>query len=145
MCDVLWPHGLQHTRLSYPSIHPGVCLDSCPLSQSCYLSCPLCSVMQLCRTLCNFIDCSLSGSSVHGILQARIVEWISMPFSRGSSWPRGQTLFSYIFCIGRWIFFFFFFYHKHYLGSPKPCWLALWSYWISLSWSHILTPRLWRV
>ena len=34
------------------------------------------------------MDCSLPGSSVHGILQARILEWIAMPFSRGSSWPR---------------------------------------------------------
>ena len=34
------------------------------------------------------MDCSLPGSSVHGTLQARILEWVSMPFSRGSSWPR---------------------------------------------------------
>ena len=37
------------------------------------------------------MDCSLSGSSVHGILQARILEWVAMPFSRGSSQPRDQT------------------------------------------------------
>ena len=45
------------------------------------------------------MDCSSSGSSVHGILQARILEWVAIPFSRGSSWPRGQTQ---VFCtVGR--------------------------------------------
>ena len=42
-------------------------------------------------TLCNPMDCSPPGSSVHGILQARILEWVAMPFSRGSSWPRDWT------------------------------------------------------
>ena len=37
------------------------------------------------------MDCSLSGSSVHGILQARILEWVAVPFSKGSSWPRDWT------------------------------------------------------
>ena len=45
-------------------------------------------VAQLCPTLCDPMDCSLPGSSVHGILQARILEWVAYPFSRGSSWPR---------------------------------------------------------
>ena len=39
-------------------------------------------------TLCDPMDCSPPGSSVHGILQARIVEWVAIPFSRGSSQPR---------------------------------------------------------
>ena len=42
-------------------------------------------------TLCDLIDCSLLGSSVYGILQARILEWIAVPFSRGSSWPRDRS------------------------------------------------------
>ena len=42
-------------------------------------------VAQLCLTLCNPMDCSPPGSSVHGILQVRIVEWVAIPFSRGSS------------------------------------------------------------
>ena len=46
-------------------------------------------VTQSCLTLCNPMDCSQPGSSVHGILQARIREWI--PFSRGSSQPGDQT------------------------------------------------------
>ena len=45
-------------------------------------------VIQLCLTLCNSMDCSLPGSSVHGILQARILEWVAVLFSRGSSWSK---------------------------------------------------------
>ena len=44
--------------------------------------------LQLCLTLCDPMDCSPPGSSVHGTLQARILEWVAMPFSRGLSWPR---------------------------------------------------------
>ena len=51
----------------------------------------LCLVAQSCLTLCDPEDCSLPGSFVHGILQARILEWIAMPSSRGSSQPRDQT------------------------------------------------------
>ena len=40
--------------------------------------------------ICDFMDCSLPGSSVHGILQARILVWVAIPFSRGYSWPRDQ-------------------------------------------------------
>ena len=48
-------------------------------------------VAQLSPTLCDPMDCSPPGSSVHGILQARILEWVAISFSRGSSWPRDQT------------------------------------------------------
>ena len=44
-----------------------------------------------CVRLCNPVDCSLSGSSVHGILQARLLERVAIPFCRGSSHPRDQT------------------------------------------------------
>ena len=54
-------------------------------------------------TLCNSMDCSLSGSSVHGISQARILEWVAISYSRGSSWPRDKTCIFYVSCIGRWI------------------------------------------
>ena len=53
-------------------------------------------ITQLCPTLCDPMDCSQPGSSVHGILQARILEWVGIPFSRGSSQPRGGTQVSYI-------------------------------------------------
>ena len=48
-------------------------------------------VAQLCPTLCHPVDYSSPGSSVHGILQARILEWVAISFSRGSSQPRDQT------------------------------------------------------
>ena len=53
-------------------------------------------VAQSCPTLCNSMDCSPSGSSVHGILQERVLEWVAIPFSRGSSWPRDWTWISCI-------------------------------------------------
>ena len=49
------------------------------------------SVIQSCLTLCDPMDCRSPDSSVHGILQARILEWVAIPFSRGSSQPRDRT------------------------------------------------------
>ena len=51
----------------------------------------LCSDAQSCPTLCDPMDCSLPDSSVHGISQARILEWVAISSSRGSSQPRDQT------------------------------------------------------
>ena len=48
-------------------------------------------VAQSCPTLCDPMDCSLPGSSVHGIFQARVLEWIAISFSSGSSRPRDGT------------------------------------------------------
>ena len=48
-------------------------------------------VTQSCPTLCDPMNCSSPGSSVHGNLQARILEWVAIPFSRGSSPPRDQS------------------------------------------------------
>ena len=56
-------------------------------------------VAQSCPTLCDSMDCSQPGFSVHGILQARILDWVAIPFSRGYSWHRDQTLVSCI--VGR--------------------------------------------
>ena len=47
-------------------------------------------VAQSCPTLCDPMDCSLPGSSIHGIFQARVLEWVAISFSRGSSQPRDQ-------------------------------------------------------
>ena len=66
-------------------------------------------ITQLCPTLCNPMDCILPGSSLHGILQARILEWVSISFSRGPSQPRDWTCIS---CIGRQILC-----HWSHLGS----------------------------
>ena len=68
-------------------------------------------LLQSCPTLFDSMNCSPPGSSVHGILQARILEWVVMPFSRGDL-PRDQTHISYVSCIGRWILY------QHHLGCP---------------------------
>ena len=56
-------------------------------------------IAQLCLTLSDPMDYSPPGSSIHGILQVRILEWVAIPFSMGASWPRNQTQVSCI--IGR--------------------------------------------
>ena len=66
--------------------------DSAQLSACCYC----CLVTQLCPTPCDPMDCSPPGSSVQGILQARILEWVAISFSRGSSRPRDGTHISYL-------------------------------------------------
>ena len=74
----------------------------------------LCSATQSCLTLCNPMGYNPPGSSVHGIFQARILEWVAIPFSRGSSRPGDRTHFSCISCIGKQIL-----YHYRHLGRPK--------------------------
>ena len=54
---------------------------------------------------CDSMDCSTTGSSVHGILQVRILEWVAIPSSRRSSWPRDQTCILCISWIGRQILY----------------------------------------
>ena len=81
----------------------------------------------LLATLCTV--CSLPGSSVRGILQARILEWVAMPSSKGSSWPRDPTCISYISCIGRQVlhtsvktilyFWYYIFGKKHNIESQQ--------------------------
>ena len=65
----------------------------------------VCSIAQPCPTLCDPMDCSPPGSSVHGILQARRLEWAAISSSRGSSPPRDQTWVSSISCIDRLILY----------------------------------------
>ena len=60
-----------------------------------------CSVTQPCQTLCNPVDCSPPGSSLYGIFQARIPEWVARYFSRGSSQCMDQAHISCVSCIGR--------------------------------------------
>ena len=75
-------------------------ISSPPLAKS------LCSkewseVARSCLTLCDPVDYSLPRSSVHGIFQARVLEWVAISFSRGSSWPRDRTL---VYCIAGRLF-----------------------------------------
>ena len=61
--------------------------------------------LQSCPTLGDPMNCSPPGSSVHGILQARILEWVALPSSRGSPQPRDQTCVSYVSRIGRQVLY----------------------------------------
>ena len=72
-----------------------------------------CVCAQSCPTLCNPVDCSPLGSSVHGIFQARILNWVAISFFRGSSWPRNWTSVSCVSCIDRCVL-----YQLSHQGSP---------------------------
>ena len=76
-----------------------------------------CFVAKSCPTFCDPMDCSPPGSSLHGISQARILEWVAISFCRGSSRPRDQT---HVFCISRWIST-----SEPSLGSPEAGYLML--------------------
>ena len=67
-----------------------------------------------CPVLCDPMDCSLPGSSVHGILQERKLEWVAISFSRRSSLFRDRTDISHVSCIGRLVLYYLFL-----LGSPS--------------------------
>ena len=89
-CYLLGP-GPQHTaqdslRLLFVLFQQGLLWAPFILPCMCYAQ-----SLQLCPALCNPMHCSPPGSSVHRILQARILEWVVMPSSRGSSQPRDQT------------------------------------------------------
>ena len=104
-----------------------------PLLSVCTLS------LQLCPTLCDPMDCSPPGSSVHRILQTRRLEWVAMPSSRRPSRGRDRTPISYIFCIGRQVL-----YHQPHLGSPLstyPKCQILCSLFIFSIHSHNLQPK----
>ena len=75
--------------------------------------------LQSCPTLCDPMDCILPGSSVHGVLQARILEWVAMLSSRGSSWSRDWTHVSYISCIGRQVLYHWCICQNMYMGLSK--------------------------
>ena len=68
-------------------------------------ACVCAKLLQSCLTPCDPMNCSLPDSSVHGILQARILEWAAMPSSRRSSQLRDGNHVSYVSCIGRQDFF----------------------------------------
>ena len=70
-----------------------------------WIECVCAQPFQSCPTLCDTMDCSSPGSSVHGILQARILEWVAMPSSRGSSWLRDRTHVSNVSCTDRQVLY----------------------------------------
>ena len=95
---------LQPCKYYFPSLLPLTTPHSTSKSQLkyhliCDLSACVCAkLLQSCLALCDPVGYSLPGSSIHGILQARILEWAAMPSFKGSSWPRNQTWVSYVSC-----------------------------------------------
>ena len=111
----LWPLGALSDDFCVPLtyLHLRVCVHACVCVCVCvcvlstsllsgtikhsrlilYISRPVLCVLvaKSCLTLCNPMDCSPPGSSVHGIFWTRILEWVAIPFSRGSSWPKDRT------------------------------------------------------
>ena len=90
MSNSLRPHGL-----CSPWNSPGLYYTEVGIQRSSLLppgfSIYICLCVLSCVWLCDLLDCRPAGSSLYGILQARILEWVAIPFSRGSSWPRDQT------------------------------------------------------
>ena len=71
------------------------------IDTSCMPACMRAKSLQSHLTLCHLLGCSLPDSSV----QARSLEWVAIPSSRESSWPRDQNYIYYVSCIGRWVLF----------------------------------------
>ena len=102
-----WDHHCSRTLCSSVTVPPadGRSLQGLLLTKSPFIStlktgnnndmCMPPKSLQSCLTLCDPMDCSLPGSSVHGTLQARILEWVAMPSSRWFSWPRDRTCLLY--------------------------------------------------
>ena len=86
------------------------------LSALCVCMCVCVCVLSPTQTLCNAMDCSPPGSSVHGISQARILEFVVMPSPRGWSQTSNWTRVSYVFCTGRRVLL-----PLSHLGSPCIC------------------------
>ena len=111
----LFSHTYIHSSLDSFPIQSLQSIDQSPL---CYTvgPCMCAKSLRSCPTFHDSVDCSPPDSSVHGILQARILKWVAMPSSRGSAWPRDQTHVSWFSCIGRRVL-----YHWCHLGgSPHP-------------------------
>ena len=90
------------------------------------------SVSQTCLTIWDGVNCRPLGSSVHGIFEAKLLEWVAISCSRGSSWPRDQTHISCISCIGRRIL-----YHQATLEAQFSC---TYTHYFSYSFHYALSP-----
>ena len=97
--------GLISLRIDWfdlPVVHRTLKKESSPASQfesvnsSGFRCCEVKWSCSSCLALCDPMDCSLAGSSIHGIFQAIVLEWVAISFSRGSSWPRDGTQVSHI-------------------------------------------------
>ena len=141
MPDSVRPHRRQPTRLPHPWDSPGKNTGvGCHFLLQCMKMKSESEVAQSCPTLCDPMDCSLPGSSVHGILQARVLEWGAIAFSMFLYW---QGLFPFSF-FQEFFFIFAFLFKIIYLGAVfwnYPTWcsknfLDLWfGVWYSVQFS----------
>ena len=119
-----------------PSWHRRKTLLQMEISLLLWLS-PVCVLSRFsCVWLCNPMDHSPPDSSVYGVLQARILEWVTMSSSRGPSWPRYWTQVSSVSCIGMRVL-----YHYFHLGNPSVSYkrvTKVTSIWFSESLSYLL-------
>ena len=99
-CDTLW-----YIHIVQGGMYSIVLLQTHPCGSIPCWDCVHAKSLQLCPTLCDPMDHSPLGPSVHGILQAWTLEWVAMPSSRGSSQPKEWTRVSYFSCIGRWVLY----------------------------------------
>ena len=107
-CGWTWTYNVRERQILYDI--SCVCLCVCAYVHMCwYTCCVWLSVTPM--------EYSPLGSSVHGILQARIVKWPAISVSRGSSWPRDRTSVSYISCIGRQVLY-------HWVTWEAQCFLT---------------------
>ena len=90
----------KYKPVSFCQINPCCSLDRLSPHLCCEVMHMMSQSLQLCPTLCNTMHYSPSGSSVLGILQARVLGWVAKPFSKGSSHSRIKPA-SHVFCIGR--------------------------------------------
>ena len=102
MCKSHHPSTGESWLLWFWASSPSRSQDPCHYHISC-----MCvrSVTKSCVTLCDSMDCSPPGPSVHGISQARRLEWVAISYSRGSSWPRDWTWVFCISCMARWVLY----------------------------------------
>ena len=100
MSDSVRPHRRQPTRLPRPWDSPGKNTGvGCHFLLQCMKVKSESEVTQSCPTLCDPMDCSLSGSSVHGIFQARILEWCAIAFSEALLRPRASLVAQRLKCL----------------------------------------------
>ena len=111
-CFLLWRQILYCWATWEAHIYMCVCVDMCVCvliyiytHTHIYIYTYISVCAHSCPSLCDSMDCSPPGSSVHGIFQARILEWIAISCSTGFSPPRDQTRISRVSCIGRWILY----------------------------------------
>ena len=100
-----------------------------------YMLCVHARSLPLCPTLCDPMDCSPTGSAVHGILQARILLWVAIASSRGPSRPRDGIPVSYVSCIGRQVL-----YHSSHLRSPSSMYSSVYMFSPNLPINSLLSP-----